>query len=566
MVRRLAACAVLAVVTGAPRERASAEPVPGFDLERLTFHPGGVGSLVLGSGGLLPAGGFRLALVGHYQKDPLVLVRDGSEVGAVVEDRWNAHVVAAVGLTSWLELGIQAPYLLSQSGQDLRGLAIDPPATSALGTPWASVRAGLLSERRAQPLDLSLGVLVGLPVGQQDALARDDDVSVIPSLGLGKRVAGVRLGAEGALHLRHAKSLSSGGGRDEVGRTLLVGAGITTLGEVVRAELLGRGLLALGEHPHAFEILGALRLSLGRWVELFALGGPGMGRAPGTPELRVAVGIALVRPEGHDPERCSGSELQTPDDCPELDHDGDGIRNRDDACPTKPEDPDAFEDADGCPDLDNDKDGVPDASDRCPSVPGEKRFHGCPRADVDQDGVTDADDACPSEPGPADRRGCPVRDKDKDGVEDKDDDCVEQPGPRSNKGCPVDKKKLVEVTNDRLVIFEKVFFDTNKATIQVRSYPLLDEVARVLREHPEIASVDVEGHTDSRGSKKKNMKLSQARAASVVAYLVGKGIDAGRLVAKGYGPTRPIETNRTKRGRDNNRRVEFVIQSRGQQP
>lgn len=120
----------------------------------------------------------------------------------------------------------------------------------------------------------------------------------------------------------------------------------------------------------------------------------------------------------------------------------------------------------------------------------------------------------------------------------------------------------VEVTKEKLEIKEKVLFDTGKATIDQRSYSLLDEVADALKAHPEVKAVQVEGHTDNRGSAKLNKKLSQARAEAVRKYLIGKGIEANRLTAKGYGSSRPIADNKTAAGRDANRRVEFVITSR----
>ena len=103
-----------------------------------------------------------------------------------------------------------------------------------------------------------------------------------------------------------------------------------------------------------------------------------------------------------------------------------------------------------------------------------------------------------------------------------------------------------------------VFFDFDKSTIKPRSYPLLDEIGNVLKSRPTM-TVRIEGHTDARGSRKHNMKLSAARAESVRQHLVGLGIDSSRMDAKGYGPDQPIETNKTEAGREKNRRVEFFI-------
>ncbi|MCP4499179.1 MAG: OmpA family protein [Deltaproteobacteria bacterium] len=92
-----------------------------------------------------------------------------------------------------------------------------------------------------------------------------------------------------------------------------------------------------------------------------------------------------------------------------------------------------------------------------------------------------------------------------------------------------------------------------------RSYELLDKVAEVIGEHQEIPLIRVEGHTDSTGRDRYNKKLSDRRAKSVRRYLVAAGVGAARLIAIGYGEERPIDSNKTKAGQANNRRVEFTI-------
>jgi OOP family OmpA-OmpF porin len=116
------------------------------------------------------------------------------------------------------------------------------------------------------------------------------------------------------------------------------------------------------------------------------------------------------------------------------------------------------------------------------------------------------------------------------------------------------------VTKEKIELKQKVHFATNKSTIYSDSFAMLSEVADVLKARPEI-KVRVEGHTDSRGTMKRNMKLSQERADSVKAFLVGKGVEPERLEARGFGPTQPIDDNRTSKGRENNRRTEFIITS-----
>jgi outer membrane protein OmpA-like peptidoglycan-associated protein len=117
----------------------------------------------------------------------------------------------------------------------------------------------------------------------------------------------------------------------------------------------------------------------------------------------------------------------------------------------------------------------------------------------------------------------------------------------------------VKLTRDKIEILDKVYFDVNKDTIQARSFSLLDQVASVLKAHPELTTVRVEGHTDSDGKDEANLDLSDRRAKAVQRYLVDKGVAAARLQAVGYGETRPVKPNTSKTNKEANRRVEFVI-------
>jgi outer membrane protein OmpA-like peptidoglycan-associated protein len=217
---------------------------------------------------------------------------------------------------------------------------------------------------------------------------------------------------------------------------------------------------------------------------------------------------------------------------PNADRDHDGIPDRVDRCPDEPEDRDAFEDEDGCPDPDNDKDGILDATDKCPNDP------------EDVDGFEDED-------------GCPDPDNDQDGVLDGNDRCPNEAGPASNNGCP-QKFEHINVTDQKIELKQAIFFQTGKAVIMPSSFGLLDEVVAALNARSSM-QVRIEGHTDIRGGRPYNLRLSQARADSVKAYLVGKGIGSDRMEAKGYGPDQPIDDNKTAAGRERNRRVEFMI-------
>ncbi len=287
--------------------------------------------------------------------------------------------------------------------------------------------------------------------------------------------------------------------------------------------------------------------------------------------------------------------IEDEDGCPEeADADGDGITGAADKCPNDAEDKDGFEDDDGCPDPDNDKDGIPDASDQCKDQAetvngiededgcpetdedgdgvvgsadkcpadaedkdGFEDDDGCPDPDNDKDGVVDAQDGCPTEAGPVENRGCPDTDKDGDGVVDRLDNCPEEAGTAKNYGCK--KKQLVKLVGTKLEILDKVYFASGRAKIRRRSNRLLDNVARVIIAQSSIPKIVVEGHTDAQGADDKNKELSQKRAQAVVDYLVKKGVKAERLEAIGYGEEKPIDSNDTRAGRANNRRVEFNI-------
>lgn len=178
--------------------------------------------------------------------------------------------------------------------------------------------------------------------------------------------------------------------------------------------------------------------------------------------------------------------------------------------------------------------------------------------DTDRDGLNDFVDECSNEAGPARNQGCPEADPDRDGdgVVDRLDNCPDEIGTDVNHGCQ--NEQLVALTSDQLTLLEKVSFRTRKpSAILERSRRVLDNVAAVLGAHPEIAKVRIEGHTDSRGSDSKNLRLSQGRAQAVRDYLIVAGIAPARLEAVGYGESKPIASNESRSGRETNDRIEF---------
>src|SRR5439155_1249606 len=222
-------------------------------------------------------------------------------------------------------------------------------------------------------------------------------------------------------------------------------------------------------------------------------------------------------------------------------------------------------DARGCP-TDSDKDGVYDGLDKCPNTPAGATVDasGCP-TDSDSDGVPDGIDQCPNTPAgvQVDPKGCPV-DADGDGVPDDRDKCPNTPA-----GSKVDANGCIILFQPEIVpgapgaaparptlILRGVNFEWGRSALTRDSYAVLDQVAGSLLANPDIR-IEIAGYTDNTGSAPLNVRLSEARAASVRAYLARKGVSPGRMVAKGYGASGFIAPNTTAAGRAQNRRVEL---------
>ncbi|MBF0456070.1 MAG: OmpA family protein [Magnetococcales bacterium] len=257
-----------------------------------------------------------------------------------------------------------------------------------------------------------------------------------------------------------------------------------------------------------------------------------------------------------------------------VDSDGDGVMDPDDQCPDTPSGVKVS--SDGCP-IDSDGDGVHDGEDQCPDTPRGVKVDddGCP-IDSDGDGVFDADDQCPRTPRGAkvDRNGC-IPDEDGDGVTDDKDRC---PGTPPNlkvnpDGCPpdTDKDGVIDA-RDRCPgtpigatvniqgcwVLQNLNFDTSRSSIKPGGEVILDNAATVFRKNP-LLKVEIQGHTDSRGSDAFNQRLSDKRARTVFNELVSRGVSSDRLMTRGFGENRPIANNETRDGRAMNRRVQMEL-------
>jgi OmpA-OmpF porin, OOP family len=490
----------------------------------------------------------RLMLLGDYAYKPMVLYRDGGdqEVGSVVANQLVLHIGAALSMWNRLWVSANMPLALLTDGQNQTvadGATIYGPSGAAAGDLRLGARVRLVGEIGSLAT-LSFGGYVFIPTGNKDKLAGDGDVHGMPTLVLSGEDDAFVYAVNAGVDIRKKGDLPNVNGdlsAPTAGSTLTFGAGFAflladktiQLGPEVYGTTAMAGSKSFSRSTTNVEALLGLRARLGPIV--LGLGvGPGISRGIGTPALRTVASVAYV-PEPEKP-------LPPPPPPP----------------PPKPQPP-----------RDRDKDGIPDRSDACPDEPGVKTddpaTNGCPPPppDRDGDGILDKDDACPDLKGVRSddptQNGCPP-DTDGDGIRDDVDACPREKGkpnadPEKN-GCPTS----VRVTEQEIIILEQVQFKTGSAVIKKASDDLLIQVAMVLSEHPEILKLEVQGHTDNRGGKKYNQKLSEKRAAAVLKWLAQRGnVDPGRLSSHGYGMDEPIADNDTAEGRQKNRRVQFKI-------
>ncbi len=506
---------------------------------------------------------FGMQLYIDYSDDPLKAV-GGSKV---VSDQLTGHLVLSLGTWDRVIWYVGLPYHFIMKGDGTAPAAV-LPAGSGLGDLWLGARVRLYGEHD-QVFQIALQGTLNFDTAEAADSAQmyrggnntNIKFSGHPELLFNFNAVDERLRVPFNVgYLIRQNTGIAAVNPVLIGDELTYGAGIIfdTLKNDhaldIMVETFGRTGLSTSTGSTGFanknesplEVLGGLKYHHPDGLSVGAAATIGVLDGYGAPDWRM---IGLL---GY-----SMKEDRTPPDT-----DGDGINDELDKCPTEAEDIDGFQDEDGCPDPDNDGDGILDANDGAPNDPedmdGFQDEDGVPDPDNDGDGIADTDDKCPNDAGLAELDGCPDPDRDGDGVPDRIDNCPDEPGTVENKGCQ--EKQLVEIKEDKLEILEKVYFKTGSHRIRARSFGLLDQVAQVITAHPEIHMVQVEGHTDSRGALRYNMRLSQRRADAVVKYLVRKGVSQDRLVAKGFGPTKPIVPGaQTQTELAQNRRVEFNI-------
>lgn len=557
----------------------------------------------------------------NFADDPAVVLEQQNDQTInetkIVDSQSALDLMAAIGVANYLEFGFALPVALFQAGDTNPNINTAAVQSGKLGDIRLNAKARLIGDpTQKEGFFLSFTPELTLPTGSGEDFFGAESASGLLALS-GSWISG-RFGIAASAGPRFQKdvniaNLSLGDTLEtQLAASIRTSDKLRLMAEIDGAVSLEGGALEQGQLP--LEIRGGAHVNITPNV-IIPLGiGAGLVDGLGSPDFRVLAGI-IFAPSKDKPI--------------DLDPDEDGILGEADMCPNEPEDKDNVEDTDGCIE-DNDKDGVADkvdscidvpgvaefdgcpdsdgdkivdSSDKCPTVPGIAEFGGCP--DTDGDKIVDSDDKCPKEPGIPELQGCPELDKDKDGIADKNDKCPKDPEDKDQfedeDGCPEednDKDKVVDkddlcptekedgkgkapkdgcpdevkatIVGGQLFILDKVFFDVNKDTIKKgNSFVVLDSVVAVLKEHPEVKKVRVEGHTDDQGKDESNLDLSKRRAKRVMDYLISKGIEVERLESEGYGETLPLvpfaelDPKKQKKeltaARDQNRRVQFTI-------
>jgi OOP family OmpA-OmpF porin len=522
-----------------------------------------------------------LGVVGDYQYRPLVIYNtDGSVRAPVVNHMLTTHVGASLVLGETLRLSVNMPFVPYVEGEQgrLRGVTFNPPASeNTVGDLRFAFDVKLFGQGE-DAIAMAIGAQAWAPTGDRASYTSDGTFRGAPRLLIAGSPGIFTYAIKGGVMIRGRDSIEFA--NSAVGHEVIYGASFgLRLAErrfVIGPELYGSTVLTeqtFKTRTSPFEMLVGARYMCSCGLRFGAGAGPGLTRGYGSPVVRV-VGVIEWSPEIEEKKEEPKPQPEPEKPAPKpADRDGDGILDGEDACPDKAGVKTDNPKTNGCADTDGD--GFFDPVDACVDVPGmaseDPKLNGCPDPDRDKDGVPNSEDACPDVKGiktsDPKTNGCPDPDRDKDGIPNDADACPDEagkpdPDPKRN-GCP---KAFVRAGQIR--IMDQVRFKTGSAEILPgkESQDVLEAVLKVMKDHPEITKVRVEGHTDNTGTAKVNTKLSGDRAASVVKWLVKNGIAADRLTSKGFGPDRPLDTNTTEEGRRINRRVEFHIESQTQSP
>lgn len=568
--RRHLVTAALACAAAGTAPRAEAQEVPGYAANH--FQPSERGSRWFANDSLEIAGKGRAALgiIGDYSYRSLVNYRDsdGKVFSSIVRNQTIVHPGASFVFADRVRVGVSVPLQLHIDGQDafIAGRTYRASDEVAVGDVRFGADVRLFGDVTSA-IRGSLGAQLFVPSGSPSAYTGDGEPRVAPRFQVAGSKGNIAYAAKvGAMFRGRDETYGRGRIGTEAQAAIAVGFQTENKKLLVGPELFGNTVLSDGAAFHKLttplEVLLGLHYAVTDTIRLGAGAGVGLTKGYGAPVARGLLGIEWV--PGDAKEEVEKKADAAPAPCASVDSDGDQIPDELDACRLLPgaHSPDAR--LNGCP-PDADGDGIYDHEDACPSVKGVKtddpKTTGC--ADADHDGVVDLDDACPDKPGIRTKdpktNGCDP-DRDHDGLIGDADACPEEPGkpdadPKKS-GCP-----MATLKNDRIDVAGQIQFKTGSSEIVGKeSDEVLAAVLTVLKAHPEIKKLRVEGHTDNKGTPGNNKRLSQGRADAVMRWLKQNGIEATRLSAEGFGDTRPLGPNTTEDGRAQNRRVEFHVE------
>lgn len=574
---RLFGTALAVWAFGALLSTAEAQKI-GLPLDNFRFAPSLSDGLVV-SGTQTPGHlGWGAYVGADYANDPLVIEAvlgdEDSELRPLVAHQLNGVVAGYLGLGDRWMLSLALPVTLWRDDTTIRDL---PDGKTAFpGDPRLGVRFrfvdvadGLFSGALQLQGTLPLSHLLDA----DQVYTGEPHASLHAQTLLAQRIGPVTVRENVGVIVREETSLAG----VALDHALTYGLGVSgeVLGPLLTlyTEVYGSTLVdPFGASPSSpLAILGGARTVFAKHFVVGAGAGAGLLRGVGSPDVRAFLQLGYQAPAEEEAPEPAPIKREQPVLPPAVDSDGDGLMDTDDECVLDAEDADGFKDEDGCPDLDNDEDGVLDANDKCPleveDPDGFDDDDGCPDADNDGDGVADADDTCPEQAedkdGFEDENGCPDLDNDRDAVPDTEDKCPNSPGALSEQGCP--RFIAVDAEAGRIRIKQKVEFETGKSKLRPTAFPILEEVAATLAAQRSIKAVRFVGFTDSRGRDRRNLELSVARARSVRDWVdarlsqVAEASARLTLVASGCGELHPIASNRKRKGRAQNRRVEIEI-------
>lgn len=511
-------------------------------------------------------GDFRpgVALAFSFASSPLVVeVTEGDQTKevAILSHQATLHTLLSLEILRTVKVELDIPATLSQGGEAPPPEAARFPAPSgpSFNDLRTSARVELFHQRGSIP-SVALAMALWFPTGNEAELTGSGSFRYAPSIIVG----GTSL--RYLWSVTFSRRFQPDSPEALLGSELLLGAaagfkfGPFQVGaEVFASTVADARTSAFSGDTTGLEALASGRVAFGP-VTAGAGFGVGLTDGFGTPSLRVIGSVGYAPPP---PKEWPTANTAWGAAGPDGGGAALGVRGGDPKTKKPP--------AKAPPDKDGDK--VPDAEDACPDVVGapneSSSKRGCP-PDGDADGIIDAEDRCPKEagtdsPDPS-RVGCPAdTDTDGDGIIDRLDACPGEKGPEHSEpaknGC-AKVNKVFRVEGEQIVLLQQIRFVSARDIVDAESEKVLDELARLLVEHPEIARVAVDGHTDNAGPEAANIALSQRRAIAVMKGLIARGIDARRLEARGFGPRRPIAPNDTDEGRAKNRRVEFQIRKK----